>query len=368
MTIFPDVSLDLKLMQDPMLCSTTLLEPLISPVLDDTEQNGDADEDDTEESNTPDSENDETKLEEILNSSENNLILESLELKNLSNNYNTSIIPQHHEINDSIINVLNNDENINNPLNIPIFDDINPLKRSLDGEDPKENGAIKTSSPLKKKSKLNTYQPNDNSLLETSSAKSKIPLPIRKSKRILSAESIIDEKRICSPIKQLTKELNIKPSIKVYDTPILNFIVDSSTGLLSDATKYATEINSINGYGVPLPENETELVTIPINGQRKTNKSPRIAFVKCIKFNNSSKIENGVLKDNNYGNSYKSIGFYTESQWVLKKKQINNSKDNNDSDNEVNEVNEINDNDCNSINDRNGIIGKKLRWADELEW
>lgn len=70
--------------------------------------------------------------------------------------------------------------------------------------------------------------------------------------------------RVCTPVHRKFKSPS-KPSIKVREN-LLNLIVESSDGNLDDATKYATEINSQNSSGIPLPEKTTELVTIPTTG------------------------------------------------------------------------------------------------------
>lgn len=70
--------------------------------------------------------------------------------------------------------------------------------------------------------------------------------------------------RICSPSHRV-RENPLKSNIRVRKN-LLNLIVESSDGSLDDATKYATEINSQNSSGIPLPEKTTELVTIPTTG------------------------------------------------------------------------------------------------------
>lgn len=70
--------------------------------------------------------------------------------------------------------------------------------------------------------------------------------------------------RVCTPVHRTFRKPS-RPSIKVRDN-LLNLIVESSDGNLDDATKYATEINSQNSSGIPLPEKTTELVTIPTTG------------------------------------------------------------------------------------------------------
>ena len=78
----------------------------------------------------------------------------------------------------------------------------------------------------------------------------------------------------CLPHHHIFAE-NLKSAFKPIPKTLLNLIVESSDGSLEDATKYATEINSQNSEGIPIPEKTTELVNIPtaapdINGVRKS--------------------------------------------------------------------------------------------------
>ncbi|VEU20620.1 DEKNAAC101491 [Brettanomyces naardenensis] len=70
--------------------------------------------------------------------------------------------------------------------------------------------------------------------------------------------------RVCSPRHRKSSKPS-RSNIRVRKN-LLNLIVESSDGSLEDATKYATEINSQNSAGIPLPEKTTELVTIPTTG------------------------------------------------------------------------------------------------------
>lgn len=77
-------------------------------------------------------------------------------------------------------------------------------------------------------------------------------------------------------------EKSIRPRRSILKHPKfnqLNLVVDSSSGLLSDSTNYATEINSQNCEGIPIPENINEIVTIPTNS---SNQAPKMAIVKAV--------------------------------------------------------------------------------------
>lgn len=141
-------------------------------------------------------------------------------------------------------------------------------------------------------------------------SKSKIPLPtttvlqneIRRSKRL--EQAFIESsplRKVCSPKKRLT---NLKPVLRIKSKNSLNFIVDSSTGQLHEATQYATEINANNGEGIPIPKTMNEQVTIPINGPRRS-KIPKTAIVRGFSY----KIPSAkYLSDNK-------VGFYSEAAY-----------------------------------------------------
>lgn len=72
-----------------------------------------------------------------------------------------------------------------------------------------------------------------------------------------------------------------KPSIKYHDQTLNIYIVDSSTGLTNDATKFGTELNASNCEDFPLPENVNEIVQIPTNDDANA-KHQKMAIIKVF--------------------------------------------------------------------------------------
>lgn len=107
--------------------------------------------------------------------------------------------------------------------------------------------------------------------------------------------------RVCSP--EHRKLLNPGHSTIHCRKNLLNLIVESSDGNLDDATKYATEINSQNSSGIPLPEKTTELVTIPTTGP-SSNGIRKAAIVRAT-----------MAMGGTYAGSIKKrVGFYTAGE------------------------------------------------------
>ncbi|GME91499.1 hypothetical protein B5S28_g4587 [[Candida] boidinii] len=125
--------------------------------------------------------------------------------------------------------------------------------------------------------------------------------------------------RVCSPSSS-RKKIPTKSVIRVRKN-LLNLIVDSSDGNLDDATKYATEINSQNCEGIPIPEKTTELVTIPTAGPQ-IGGIKKAAIVKAILAKSGNKHKHKKLhhhthththNNHNHGNGHENNvkGFYT---------------------------------------------------------
>ncbi|KAG7886520.1 hypothetical protein KL938_000173 [Ogataea parapolymorpha] len=106
--------------------------------------------------------------------------------------------------------------------------------------------------------------------------------------------------RICTPTKQPIQRPIIKPCHN-----LLNLIVESSDGSIEDATKYATEINSQNCLGIPIPEKTTELVTIPTAG-------PAVDGVRKAAIVRAVLARTTALRRPE--KTLKKVGFYTESE------------------------------------------------------
>lgn len=144
-------------------------------------------------------------------------------------------------------------------------------------------------------------------------------------------------KRICSPKHRFTKPN--KPAMKYLPNKTNIFVVDSSTGLINDATIFGTELNASNCDDFPLPENINEVVQIPTNDDK--NKS-KIAIIKVF----HNKYYNSDLS--NKLNS----GFYNQQQFETWENNRNNS-------NGVEVLTSSNDIDKSK---------SKVHWAEELEW
>lgn len=129
--------------------------------------------------------------------------------------------------------------------------------------------------------------------------------------------------RVCTPVHRTFRKPS-KPSIKVREN-LLNLIVESSDGNLDDATKYATEINSQNSSGIPLPEKTTELVTIPTTGPA-IGGIKKAAIVRALLAKASLEVQKdhhsnttsmkAPLKESVsfHGHHAKHVGFYTANE------------------------------------------------------
>ncbi|KAH3686769.1 hypothetical protein WICPIJ_002248 [Wickerhamomyces pijperi] len=190
---------------------------------------------------------------------------------------------------------------------------------------------------------------------------SMIPVPTRNLKKIKTPSLEIS----CDPIPRDVK-LPLRSAIKSYDEPILNLFINSSTGVLAESTRFATEINSLNGVGIPLPKTVNELISIPVNVSARTARSRRIkeaatgvssaaaitkkvAYVKGFQFDHTEKrkASNGQ------------VGFYTPDEF----RKYMWKHDNPDDEAIVEESTEANEGDSLKKKEK-----KKLRWATELEW
>ncbi|GME75060.1 unnamed protein product [Ambrosiozyma monospora] len=118
-------------------------------------------------------------------------------------------------------------------------------------------------------------------------------------------------RRICSPSTSKGR-IPTKSNIRIRKN-LLNLIVESSDGSLEDATRYATEINSQNCEGIPIPEKITELVTIPTTGQAPDG-IKKAAIVRAMiartanTVNNTTTPKKSALKSHMKHNSTGSLG------------------------------------------------------------
>ncbi|ODV72392.1 uncharacterized protein CYBJADRAFT_168694 [Cyberlindnera jadinii NRRL Y-1542] len=213
-------------------------------------------------------------------------------------------------------------------------------------------------------SQFDTLSPMAQKMVEHSQIPSKIPVLMsmatnevlrRRSKRLQDID--VDSHRLkCQP-KQV--DVPLRPALKseygrAHDcepgSANVNLVVDCKSGLLTEATRYATALNSVNGdLGVELPKRSDELVQIAMLGARKSTKNAKVALVRGYTVKGGSRDKKGST-----------IGFYSQEQY--KKYCDSPSK-----------VIKPYDGDSNDDVDASTAVpsrrGKKgVRWASELEW
>lgn len=167
----------------------------------------------------------------------------------------------------------------------------------------------------------------------TKSTKSSLPIlqPITNNPK---RHTIRSPKRLCRPKHTLLHPQ--KPSIKSLDKSNI-FLIESLTGLINDATKYATELNGSHGEEYPLPEHENEVVQIPTN----EDKDPKMAIIRMYKPKRFAKTDESDHKN----------GFYNEAEFYIYRDQQSSG---------VQVV-------SSSVGSSSGTK-KSVRWADNLEW
>ncbi|KAL6453979.1 hypothetical protein SBY92_003434 [Candida maltosa Xu316] len=120
----------------------------------------------------------------------------------------------------------------------------------------------------------------------------------------------LQPKRLCLPKHALLKPA--RPSLKVQDQSSNIFLIESSTGLINDATKYATELNGSQCEDYPLPEHENEVVQIPTND----DENPKMAIIRMFK---SKRFGNTDTEKSKIGNSpeksKKKVRWATNLEW-----------------------------------------------------
>ncbi|GMG20397.1 unnamed protein product [Ambrosiozyma monospora] len=208
----------------------------------------------------------------------------------------------------------------------------------------------------------------------------------------------------------MAKKPVLKSNIRIRKN-LLNLIVESSDGCLEDATRYATEINSQNCEGIPIPEKITELVTIPTTGQspdgikkaaivramiaRTANTSnstttPKKSALKSHMKHNSTGSLGKILGNNNANSNMSTItgkvggriGFYSqdEQREFLKRDQKSNhfdeieDKENKRLKNGKRDSVKIKTSPLSINHTRHASFGgliqssKRVSWATSLEW
>ncbi|EGV61511.1 hypothetical protein PSN45_000185 [Yamadazyma tenuis] len=87
-------------------------------------------------------------------------------------------------------------------------------------------------------------------------------------------------KRVCRPSH---RQVACPPPVLAQGSPHHPqiYLVDASTGSLSDATQFGTELNASNCEGFPLPETVHEVVQIPTNDESGRH-PPKMAIIKTF--------------------------------------------------------------------------------------
>ncbi|KAK6202559.1 uncharacterized protein RJT21DRAFT_118624 [Scheffersomyces amazonensis] len=241
--------------------------------------------------------------------------------------------------------------------------------------DPQKPGHNKGSNTIKKSSKTFFKPPRE----RTPNTRQSIPVlkpltnlsTIDNSKKIsfnfLEENNWSTGKRLCSP-KHRRNFTPMKPSIKYSNNNTNIFLVESSTGLINDATRFGTELNSSNCEDFPLPEDANEIVQIPTNEDPKSKKQ-KMAIIKVMPKlqipSPAPQTTQDLLK-----------GFYSEQEY----KKFNSNDlsfsviQSQDSGVQVvgQSLHNIPDSKSSSSNDTasrdNTSQNRKVRWAENLEW
>ncbi|RLV89490.1 hypothetical protein JA1_005130 [Spathaspora sp. JA1] len=169
-------------------------------------------------------------------------------------------------------------------------------------------------------------------------------------------------KRICSPNN------GIVPGKSLLKNHGPAFLIESSSGLINEATKFGTELNSSNCQGFPFPETETEIVQIPTN---EDDANKKMAIIRMI---NNKPTANPSKKTQIYERS----GFYNESEFQEYKDKNHNSVPNDHSEG-VKVVSQNIDNIQQTSSSSKTIVHKDIyrkqqpttktvKWAPNLEW
>lgn len=116
-------------------------------------------------------------------------------------------------------------------------------------------------------------------------------------------------KRVCLPKHTVLRPR--KPALK-QDGATTIFLMESLSGLVNDATKYATELNSSQCEDFPLPEHENEVVQIPTN----EDDNPKMAIIRMFKTKRvGGEQENGVLVVSQTAPTKKTVKWATNLEW-----------------------------------------------------
>ncbi|KAG7662486.1 uncharacterized protein J8A68_004017 [[Candida] subhashii] len=255
-----------------------------------------------------------------------------------------------------------NIDRTNSPSDSQFNQFFNPSRKQSKPDEDQEN---KTPYPEPLKPKLGSNQISKQSLQKASkniSTATQIPAlrPINQPRpsKIRREFSIWDfpprsPKRICSP-RQAADVKRLKPAIK-HDKPLVTFLVESSSSLLSDATSFATELNKSNCEGFPFPEKVNEIVQIPASCEKENKK----AIIRMIKEEPPKTIHDDK-EDQKHG-------FYSEEEFHSYRSKLTSSFTEDAGVEVVSQpIDHISETQRRLKQDKNSK--KTVKWAKNLEW
>lgn len=181
-------------------------------------------------------------------------------------------------------------------------------------------------------------------LVETNNIQKRTFLPFKKPSTKVATRSVPEG--VCQPRHQsLTPS---KSCLSIEDAKV--YLIESLTGLVNQATDFATELNGCTNEALPFPEHENEVVQIPTN----SNDAQQMAIIRMFNFklNNARK---GIL-----------TGFYSEKEfkdYLAKLKKQEASSAARDMGVEI-----VSQNTSSGGDNNPSLKEKKVKWADNLEW
>ncbi|KAL7664882.1 Something about silencing protein 4 domain-containing protein [[Candida] zeylanoides] len=156
------------------------------------------------------------------------------------------------------------------------------------------------------------------------------------------AEAQRSPKRVCTPRHLHVPSKSLRPSLKSSHASQNIYIVDSSTGLVNDATQFGTELNASNCEGFPLPEDVNEIVQIPTNDDSSTDRQ-KMAIIKAYQ-SKQTKTRDASLSPT------PRTGFYTKEEFQIYNGEATESQE------------------PKHIKRAKSESKRGVQWADQLEW
>ncbi|EMG45805.1 hypothetical protein G210_3986 [Candida maltosa Xu316] len=248
----------------------------------------------------------------------------------------TQPLPQPKRLNNNKIEKMLQDINNNKNLEESDYELDDVLRtRIFDGRFKNRNAYLTTRPDLNEY--FDENKENRDKPARVGKRKASVLQPITNNLQRPEKESLVrSPKRLCLPKHALLKPA--RPSLKVQDQSSNIFLIESSTGLINDATKYATELNGSQCEDYPLPEHENEVVQIPTND----DENPKMAIIRMFKSKRFGNTDTEKSKN----------GFYSETEFDTYKAQQGSG---------VSVISQ-------SVGNSPEKSKKKVRWATNLEW